>query len=319
MQFLYVMDPAATMNPEKDTTFAFMEAAIGRGHTCYHALPSDVGRNRDQTVVRCSSVTVSRSVPHVTLGQSETRVLASFDAVFIRKDPPFDAAYLYLTQLLELEEDKTFILNRPRALRDANEKLFALRFPEWIPETVVSSSPSEIRAFVQATGEAVLKPLDGAGGSGVVRLTPTDKNTPALVDLLTHEGKRIAIVQRFLPQVAQGDKRVLLLNGALLGVIRRVPRPEDFRANIHVGGQVERAELSPKELVLVQSVGAKLREHGLYFVGLDLIAEHLIEVNVTSPTGIQELTRLSGTKPADAVIAFVEAKALDLRGTKRET
>jgi glutathione synthase len=292
---------------------------MAREHTCYHALPSEVGSHEGSTVVTTRPLTVSRHEPHVALGKSETRPLASFDAVFIRKDPPFDAAYLYLTQLLELDGDKTFILNRPRALRDANEKLFALKFPEWIPETMVTSSPTEIRAFVQRFGEAVLKPLDGAGGSGVVRLTPTDKNTPALVDLLTHEGKRLAMVQRFLPQVAHGDKRVLLLNGELLGVIRRVPRPEDFRANIHVGGQVEKAELSPKELALVHSVGPRLREHGLYFVGLDLIAEHLIEVNVTSPTGIQELTRLSGTKPVEAVIAFVEAEAEKLRGNEPRT
>jgi glutathione synthase len=313
MQFLFVMDPAGTMNPDKDTTFAFMEGAQARGHKCFHALPSDVGTQHDEPSVWTRSISVSRTGSTFELGALEGVPVSSFDAVFIRKDPPFDANYLYLTQILELAEDKTFILNRPGALRDANEKLFTLRFSEWMPETLVSAAPREIRAFVERVGEAVLKPLDGAGGSGVVRLTPRDKNTPALIDLLTSEGKKLAMAQRFLPQVEQGDKRVLLLDGELLGVIRRVPRPEDFRANIHVGGRVEAADLSERELELVRAVGPTLRSHGLYFVGLDLIAEHLIEVNVTSPTGIQELTRfdqgLSETSPVERVIRFVEHKA----------
>lgn len=313
MKFLFVMDPATTMNPEKDTTFAFMEGASTRGHTSYHALVADVGSRGSEADVITRRIQVSRTAPYTTLGEPERISVASFDAVLIRKDPPFDPAYLYLTQVLELAERKTFIMNRPGALRDANEKLFALKFSDWTPETLVSASPREIRAFVERVGEAVLKPLDGAGGSGVVRLTLSDKNTPALIDLLTHEGKRLAIVQQFLPEVREGDKRVLLLNGELLGVIRRVPKPEDFRANIHVGGQVVAADLTPREHELVASVGPRLREHGLYFVGLDLIAGHLIEINVTSPTGIQELSRLTGTDPVEKVIAFLERRAKELR------
>jgi len=313
MEFLFVMDPAGTMNPDKDTTFAFMEGALARGHTCFHALPADVGTRHHEPSVWTRPLTVSRTAPYFVQGETLARPVGSFDAVFIRKDPPFDANYLYLTQILELAEKEAFILNRPGALRDANEKLFALRFPQWMPETHVTAQPREIRAFVERFGHAVLKPLDGAGGSGVVRLSQGDKNTSALIDILTHEGRRLAMVQRFLPQVEKGDKRVLLLDGELLGVIRRVPRPEDFRANIHVGGQVEATELTERELALVQDVGPQLRAHGLYFVGLDLIAEHLIEVNVTSPTGIQELTRLTGTNPVERVIAFTERRASALR------
>lgn len=319
MEFLFVMDPAGTMNPDKDTTFAFMEGAEGLGHSCFHALPADVGTLHSEPNAWARPITVSRTAPYFTLGEASARPVRNFDAVFIRKDPPFDANYLYLTQILELAEQDAFILNRPGALRDANEKLFALRFPNWMPETRVTSNPREIRAFLEGVGEAVLKPLDGAGGSGVVRLAQGDKNTSALIDILTGEGKRLAMVQRFLPQVEKGDKRVLLLDGELLGVIRRVPRPEDFRANIHVGGQVEATELTERELALVRDVGPKLRAHGLYFVGLDLIAEHLIEVNVTSPTGIQELTRLTGTTPVLSVIAFVERKAKALRTQRAST
>lgn len=313
MRFLFAMDPANTMHPEKDTSFAFMEAAQARGHECYHCLPSEVGAVGRNVVAWRQRIEVSRSEPFVRLGVRGRESVSAFDALFIRKDPPFDAAYLALTQVLDLAEANTFILNRPKALRDANEKLFALHFLKWMPETIVTAQPADIFAFVDEVGEAVLKPLDGAGGSGVVRLVKGDKNVRALTDILTLEGKRLVMVQRFEPAIVGGDKRVLLLNGELLGVIRRVPLKEDFRANIHVGGRVEAAELTPREQDLVRSLGPALREKGLWFVGLDLIAEKLIEINVTSPTGIQELARLTGTTPSQNVIEFVESQCSSLR------
>lgn len=311
MRFLFAMDPAHTMHPEKDTTFAFMEAALARGHECHHCVPSDVGAVGRTATAWTQSIQVSRTAPFVRLAERARRPVSDFAAVFIRKDPPFDAAYLALTQVLDLVEADTFILNRPAALRDANEKLFALHFLEWMPDTIVTAQPADIFAFLDEHREAVLKPLDGAGGSGVVRLSHGDKNVRALTDILTQEGKRLAMVQRFEPAIVGGDKRVLLLNGDLLGVIRRVPQKEDFRANIHVGGRVEAAELTPREQDLVASLGPALREKGLWFVGLDLIAEKLIEINVTSPTGIQELTRLTGTTPSHKVIEFVESRVSD--------
>jgi glutathione synthase len=316
MRFLFVMDPPQTMIPDKDTSFAFIRAAESRGHHCFHALVEEVGTRASSVAVRARPLSVSDTPPHVTVGEQETQLVDAFDAVFIRKDPPFDSAYLHLTQLLEHAKKRTVIVNDPRGLRDANEKLFALNFTEFMPQTFVTSSPAEIFEFVKVVGEAILKPLDGAGGSGVVKLHHGNKNNRALADLLTQEGRRLAMVQQFLPAIEHGDKRVLVLNGHPLGAIRRVPREDDIRANIHVGGRVEATALTDRETKLVAAIGQTLVDHGLYFVGLDLIDEHLIEVNVTSPTGIQELGRLTGTTPEVEVIRWVEQRAYDLRGTR---
>jgi glutathione synthase len=252
---------------------------------------------------------VSDTAPHVTLGSIERLELTSFDAIFVRKDPPFDAAYLYLTQQLDLVKDRVLVVNDPRGIRDANEKLFAFNFAEHTPRSLVSASPKEILEFVsELGGSAVLKPLDGAGGSGVVTLSLQDRNARSLVDVWTHEGKRLAIVQEYVPAVRVGDKRVLLLEGQALGAILRVPREDDVRANIHAGGSVKPTELTPAEAAIVRAVAPTLVAHGLFFVGLDLIGERLIEVNVTSPTGIQELSRFSGRPVEQDVIRWVEAK-----------
>lgn len=307
------MDPAESMLPDKDTSFAFIRSAQARGHRCLHASPVDLtcdGRNVSATVRK---VVVSDTAPHVVLGAVEQIDVGEVDAVLVRKDPPFDSTYLHLTQQLDLVAARTFVMNAPRGLRDANEKLFALHFQEWMPRTLVTRDRDAIFSFVREVGgEAVLKPLDGAGGSGVVTLRAADKNARALVDILTQEGRAQAMVQQFQPAIVDGDKRVLLLDGKSLGAILRVPRPDEFRANIHVGGSVRATELTPREQALVDAVGPRLREHGLYFVGLDLIAEQLIEVNVTSPTGMQELGRLTNTNPSDEVIVWLEAKVREL-------
>lgn len=313
MRFLFVMDPAQGMLPDKDTSFAFMRGAQARGHSTHHCLVSEVGVGEGGVVARARSIVVSDVAPHVALGAPELMAVESFDAVFVRKDPPFDAAYLHLTQVLDLVKGRVLIVNDPAGLRDANEKLFALKFRDAMPKTLVSSDPAALLDFVASEGPSVLKPLDGAGGSGVVQLRPGDKNNRALADLLTGEGRALAMIQAFLPAIEHGDKRVLLLDGRPLGAIRRVPRPDDIRANIHVGGRVEATELSPNEVRLVESIAPELRARGLYFVGLDLIAERLIEVNVTSPTGLQELGRLTGRKPEDEVIEWVESAVLSGR------
>ncbi len=249
---------------------------------------------------------------NTVVGDATTVALADLDAVFIRKDPPFDAAYVHLTQQLDLVKHRTVVLNDPRGLRDANEKLFAFHFAEHMPRSLVTASPARILAFVEEVGgRAVLKPLDGAGGSGVVALTTGDRNNRALVDLLTREGSELALVQEYQPEVRVGDKRVLLLDGKPLGAILRVPREDDIRANIHVGGNVQPTTLDARERAVVEAVGAKLRESGLWFVGLDLIGGKLIEVNVTSPTGIQELGRFENRRPEDEVIAWVERRATE--------
>lgn len=307
MKFLFIMDPAESMLPDKDTTFAFMRAAGARGHLCLHSAPGDVSVTGKQVFVTARPISVSDQAPHVYLGESELFDVAELDAVLVRKDPPFDSEYLHLTQQLDLVKHETLVVNDPAALRDANEKLYALRFAEWMPRTLVTRDREAILQFVENVGgRAVLKPLDGAGGSGVVSLTTGDKNARALVDILTREGKAQAMVQEFQPGISEGDKRVLLLAGRLLGAILRVPRPDDIRANIHVGGSVRATHLTEAEQQLVDAIGPELHRVGLDFVGLDLIGGKLIEVNVTSPTGVQELGRLTQTSPEVTVIEWLE-------------
>jgi glutathione synthase len=309
MRFLFVMDPAETMHPSKDTTFAFLRAAGRRGHRSFHCLPRQVSNEARHVRARARPIRVSDGEPHVALGEEELVELEALDAVFIRKDPPFDSAYLHLTHQLELVKDRVLVANDPRGIRDANEKLFAFQFSEWMPRSLVTARAADIVAFVETVGgQAVLKPIDGAGGAGVVVLRSDDRNTRSLADVWTAEGKRLALVQEYEPAIRVGDKRVIVLDGAPLGAILRVPRDDDVRANIHAGGNVKPTELTPREQELVAAVGPKLSAHGLWFVGLDLIGERLIEVNVTSPTGIQELSRFAGRPVEEDVIAWVETR-----------
>jgi len=310
MRFLFVMDPAETMHPSKDTTFAFLRASGRRGHRSFHCLPRHLSNEGRSVRAHARPIRVSDAEPHVALGDEETLELEALDAVFVRKDPPFDTAYLHLTHQLELVKDRVLVVNDPSGIRDANEKLFAFQFSEWMPRSLVTSRPADVIAFVETVGgQAVLKPIDGAGGAGVVVLRSDDRNTRSLADVWTDEGKRLALVQEYEPKVRVGDKRVIVLDGAPLGAILRVPREDDVRANIHAGGEVKPTELTPRESELVAAVGPKLSAHGLWFVGLDLIGERLIEVNVTSPTGIQELSRFAGRPVEEDVIAWVETRA----------
>ncbi|MCA9631926.1 MAG: glutathione synthase [Myxococcales bacterium] len=308
MRLLFVMDPAESMSHDKDTTFAFMRGAQALGHACLHCLPRQIGHVGRELFADARPISVSEQAPHVSLGAPETVQLAQLDAVFIRKDPPFDVDYLHLTQQLDLVRDRTLIVNDPRGLQAANEKLFAFHFAHLMPESLVTSDRQRILDFVRSVGgRGVIKPLDGAGGVGVLSLFSDDQNARAIVDVMTHEGKQLALVQEYQPAVREGDKRVLLLDGKPLGAILRVPRADDIRANIHVGGTVRPTELSAEEQALVEEMGPQLASIGLYFVGLDLIGGRLIEVNVTSPTGIQELARHLGEPIEQDVIRWVEA------------
>lgn len=315
MRFVFVMDTLDRVSPLKDTTYAFIRAAQRRGHESFHCLPRDLYVRGGDVFATVHPVRIFDD--GIALMREQGRVelaLPEIDAVFIRKDPPFDQAYLYATLLLEHARGKALVVNDPRGLRDANEKLYAMNFPEWTPRTMVSANRDHIHAFVaEVGGSAVIKPLDGAGGMGVLKLHQDDKNARGIVDLLTMEGERLAMVQAFLPAVTVGDKRVLLIDGEVLGAILRVPRGDDIRSNIHAGGNVVPTELTQREQELVRAITPRLRRDGLYFVGLDVIGEHLTEVNVTSPTGIQELSRFTGTDKADVVIDWVERKAREVR------
>lgn len=309
MRYVFVMDTIERVNPDLDTTYGFLESADARGHECLHALIHHVEYSSG-TITALVRPLVVKPTGLSFGGELERISLADVDAVFVRKDPPFNDAYAYATLLLEQLRGQTLVLNDPRGLREANEKLYALNFIRWTPRMMVSSDDAAIHAFVSSVGgQAVIKPLDGAGGSSVLAVRDGDDNAKGIVGVLTNEGRRLAMVQEYLPEVADGDKRVLMLDGELLGAILRVPTGGDLRANIHVGGAVVPCELTPRELELVADVGPRLSRDGLVFVGLDLIGEKLTEVNVTSPTGIRELGRFRGDRPSDRVIAWVEQHA----------
>jgi glutathione synthase len=309
MRFVYVMDPMAGILPDKDTTFAFQRAAQTRGHTALHCLTRDLYFHENDLFARVRPVTVSDQTPYYSLGETSELRLAEADAIFIRKDPPFDRNYLYATLLLEQVRGRTLLVNDPRGIRDANEKLYSLHFARFAPKSLVTSDRAKILSFVeQMGGKGVIKPLDGAGGSGVLLLEQADKNRKAIVDLLTSEGRRLILVSEYLPAVRQGDKRILLLDGESIGAINRVPKPDDLRSNIHVGGGVEPTSVTREELAVIEAMASKLRADGLHFVGIDMIGGKLTEVNVTSPTGIQELSRHVGRDVAADVIAWVERR-----------
>jgi glutathione synthase len=313
MRFVYVMDPMAGLLPEKDTTFAIQRASQKRGHVSLHCLARDLFVHLGDLFARVRPVTVSDVSPHYSLGEPFDVRIAETEAVFVRKDPPFDQEYLYATLLLELVRTRTLLINDPRGIRDANEKLYTLHFARYSPRMTVTADRARVLSFVdEMGGKAVIKPLDGAGGAGVLLLEKGDRNIRAIIDLLTGEGRRMVMLQEYLPAVRQGDKRVLLLDGEVLGAINRVPHEDDLRSNIHVGGTVVPTTVTAAERSVVESIAPRLRADGLLFVGLDMIGGKLTEVNVTSPTGIQELSGHLGRDVAADVISWVERRALDL-------
>jgi glutathione synthase len=309
MRFLYVMDPVERVISDKDTTFAFQRAAQRRGHVGLHCEPRDVYVDSGEVWARAREIRVSDAAPHFAMGEAGDIRLAELQCVFIRKDPPFDAQYLYLTLILENLRGRTLVINDPRGLRDANEKLYTLFFAAHMPRTLVTSDRDRIHRFVADVGVGVVKPLDGAGGSGVMVVSKVDKNSRSIVDYITQEGTRLAMVQEYLESVRAGDKRVLVLDGEVLGGINRVARDDDVRSNIHVGGRVEPCDVTPQERAVIAEMAPRLAQDGLVFVGLDFIGGKLTEVNVTSPTGIQELSRHLGRDVAERVIAWVERRA----------
>ena len=311
MRLLYIMDPVESMIPEQDTTFALLHSGQRRGHENFHAELSAIYVTQGEVRARPRRLRMNQAAPHSVLEDAPVDMpVEAFDAVLIRKDPPFDANYLYVTLMLEHARGKTLLINDPRGLRDANEKLYALQFPAFVPKTAVTAHREHLLAFAaEVGGKAVIKPLDGAGGYGVLALSTADQNARAIVDLLTSEGRKPAMIQEYLPAVRQGDKRILLLDGEPLGAILRVPRPDDMRSNIHVGGSVEPTEVTPGEQAMIRAMAPRLRADGLIFVGLDVIGDRLTEVNVTSPTGIQQLARFTNSHPEDKVIAWIEERA----------
>lgn len=311
MRIAFVMDPIESVNIHADTTFAFMDAAEQRGHEVYYVRMQDMEARDDEAwslVQRCQVRRVEGD--HYTLGSVEHVALHTFDCIFMRKDPPFDIPYLHAVHLLELAEEKgTLVMNKPTGLRGANEKLYALHFVGAIPNTIVTKRAAEVKAFAESQGgQCIIKPLDGHGGEGVFLFSLTDRNANALLEMTTHHGREYLMCQQYIPAAREGDKRILMLDGVPMGAILRVPKDEENRGNIHVGGRVEKTELTERDLEICAAVGPRLKRDGLWFVGLDVIGGYLTEVNVTSPTGIQEMSRLNGMDGAAAVITWIENK-----------
>jgi glutathione synthase len=319
VRIAFLMDPVEHVLVDKDTTFALMLSAQARGHEVLTFGPRELFARGPDVFAALHRTRVRRTERpgHATVEPAVITNLRDVDAVFIRTDPPFDAHYLYATLLLEKLRGEVLVVNDPRGLRDANEKLYAMHFSEVMPRTLVACREAEIRAFIdELGGPGVIKPLDGAGGRGVMVLDPADKNFRSIIETLTDDGRRFAMVQEFLPAVRVGDKRVLLLDGEPLGAILRVPRADEARSNIHVGGSVVPCALDDDDRRIIAALGPRLRQDGLVFVGLDVIGGKLTEVNVTSPTGIQELSRFQGDDPEGKVLAWTEARAQSLRAAR---
>lgn len=309
-RYLYVMDPIGTIDPSKDTTFDFMLESQARGVSNWVCGIEELTTRGGEGFAWARPVQVQRpdapGASHYETGQPEERPFRDFQVIWMRKDPPVDERFLQATMLLDRHDPtRTLMMNEPASLRVANEKLFGLFAPELFPYTTVSSRVETLVAEVEKLGKAVIKPLNLAGGAGVMVFEKGDRNLRSALDLLTLEGKRPAIVQAFLPAVRAGDKRVILLGGEPIGAVLRVPSAEDHRANMHVGGMAQAGVVNERDREIAARLKPTLLEYGLHFVGLDVIGDKLTEINVTSPTGVQEIDALDQRTGADRMSAQV--------------
>ena len=302
------MDPVEGINIETDTTFLMMMEAQTRGHGLWHFAPERLSLEDGRVLARGRAMNL-RAVKgdHHTLGGFEQRDLSEFDVVLMRQDPPFDMAYITATYFLERIHPRTLVVNNPMEVRNAPEKLLVTEFPGLQPPTLVTTDAEAIRDFRARHGDMVLKPLYGGAGSGVVRLRPDDPNLDALLELHAMIGREAVIAQKFLPAVSKGDKRVLLVDGEPVGAINRVPAEGQVRSNMARGGRAEAVELTARDREICAMIGPELRRRGLLFVGIDVIGDYLTEINVTSPTGAQQLKRFSGIDAAAALWDSIEA------------
>ncbi|MGA2793189.1 MAG: glutathione synthase [Roseiarcus sp.] len=303
------MDPVERINIAGDSTFALMLEAQARGHRLLYYTPDRLTLDGTRVVTRAQPLKV-RDVQgeHAALGEMRRIDLAEVDVVLLRQDPPFDLAYIATTHLLERIHPATLVVNDPRSVRDAPEKLFVMDFPELMPATLISRDRAAIEAFRVEHGEVVMKPLYGAGGAAVFKVGPKDPNFGSLFDLFSVTFKEPWVIQKFLPQVAYGDKRIVLVDGKALGAVNRVPVGDDIRSNMVRGGAARETELTEREREICARIGPELRRRGLLFVGIDVIDGHLTEINVTSPTGLRVIKRLGGPDLAAAIWDVIEAR-----------
>jgi len=304
------MDPIHTINIDADSTFALALEAQARGHVLLHYLPTALTLRDGRLYAKGRKLEVFRQYgAHHKFGEDEELDLESVDVILMRQDPPFDMAYITATHLLELlPPEGPLVVNDPASVRNAPEKLFVLRFRDLMPPTLLTLDAGEVRAFWDQHGEIILKPLFGNGGAGIVHLRPGDDNLNSLLEMYAQMYREPVMVQRYIPEVRQGDKRIILIDGEPVGGVLRVPAAGESRANLHVGGRAVKTELTARERDICAAIGPTLKEQGLLFVGIDVIGDYITEINVTSPTGIQEIGRLNNDNLAARIWDAIEAK-----------
>jgi glutathione synthase len=303
------MDPIEKIDIGGDSTFALALEAQARGHGLLYYGPRDLSLRDGKISAHVRPLNV-RAVKgdHFALGEAFVYDLSAADVVLMRQDPPFDMSYITATHLLERIHPKTLVVNDPAHVRNAPEKLFVTEFADFVPPTLISSDPREIRRFRDDHKDIILKPLFGNGGAGVFRVGPGDENMGALLEMFTQFYREPVIVQRYLPEVRKGDKRIILVDGEFAGAINRVPAAGEARSNMHVGGRPEATELTPREKAICAAIGPELKRRGLIFTGIDVIGDYMTEINVTSPTGIQEVRRFGGADIAALIWDAIEKK-----------
>ncbi len=309
LRVAFQMDPITGVSIDADSTFRLALEAQGRGHRLFHYTPDRLSYREGRVMARGAWMTVRRvKGDHVAWEGEEDADLSTMDVVWLRQDPPFDMGYITTTHLLELVQPGTLVVNDPVSVRNAPEKLLVLRFPDLTPPMAIARDLATLRAFRDRHGDIILKPLYGNGGAGVFKLSMDDGNLASLFELFTSMSREPIIVQKYLPEVRQGDKRVILVDGEPVGAINRVPAAGETRSNMHVGGRPEPVTLTARDRAICARIGPTLREQGLVFVGIDVIGDWLTEINVTSPTGIQELERFDGTNAARLIWEAVERR-----------
>jgi glutathione synthase len=303
------MDPIARINIAGDSTFALLLEAQKRGHALSYYTPDKLSLRGEEVVAPVQVLNVRDEVGnHFTLGEPRREPLAAYDVILLRQDPPFDLAYITSTHFLERLHPRTLVVNDPRSVRDAPEKIFVMDFPDLMPPTLISRDLDEINAFRGEHGAVVMKPLHGYGGAAVFRVMPQDMNFGSLFDMFSVTFREPWVIQRFLPEVKRGDKRIILVDGEFAGAVNRVPATDDLRSNMVRGGAAKATDLTPREREICARLAPALRERGLLFVGIDVIDDHLTEINVTSPTGIRAVAKLGGPDVAAKIWDAIEKK-----------
>ena len=309
LKVAFQMDPISGVDINADSTFRLAEEAQERGHDLWVYTPDQLAFDEGRVTARAQTVRVRREKGnHAALGAPDVIDLGDMDVVWLRQDPPFDMGYITTTHILDLVHPETLVVNDPMWVRNYPEKLLVLRFPELTPPTAIARDFATLKAFKERHGDIILKPLYGNGGAGVFRLDENDRNLNSLYELFTSMNREPLIAQKFLPDVSAGDKRVILVDGEPVGAINRVPAAGETRSNMHVGGRPEKIGLTERDREICAAIGPLLKEKGQIFVGIDVIGGMLTEINVTSPTGIQELERFDGINVAGAIWQAIEAR-----------